>query len=70
MFDADEMKRRFMYHAPNDVTKELHQDVRVRVLEFADFLNAALPDSREKSAAFTALEESQFWAHAALARNL
>lgn len=68
---AEELERRFKYHAPNDATRDLHQDVRVTVIGFARFLDQTLPgDSREKSLAFTALEESQFWAHAHLARNL
>lgn len=68
--DEAELNRRFLYHAPNDLTKDIHQLVRLRVLEFAEFLADTLPDGREKSLAFTALEESQFWAHAAIAREL
>jgi hypothetical protein len=68
--DRSELDRRFKYHAPNDITRDVHQLVRVKVLEFAEFLDEALPDGREKSLAFTALEESQFWAHAAIAREV
>ena len=34
----------------------------------AALLNSRIPDSREKSLAVTALEESMFWANAGLAR--
>ncbi len=67
---TDEFNRRFLYHAPNDDTRALHQAVRDQVMEFAMFLDDLPGDSREKALAFTALEESQFWAHAHLARNL
>lgn len=67
----EEIERRFKYHAPSDATRDLHQTIRERVIEFARFLDDALPgESREKSLAFTELETSQFWAHAHLARNL
>ena len=67
----EEMARRFKYHAPSETTRDLHEDLREATLEFAAKMVALLPgDSREKSLAFTAFEESQFWAHAHLARNL
>jgi hypothetical protein len=69
--DAAEIARRFRYHAPNDATRLLHEEVRHQVIKFAERLDELLPgESREKSLAFTALEESQFWAHAYLARNV
>jgi hypothetical protein len=68
--DRAELDRRFKYHAPDDLTRDVHQLVRVKVLEFAELLDDALPEGREKALAYTALEESQFWAHAAIAREI
>lgn len=69
--DQAERDRRFKYHAPTEATRDLHDQVRTEVLSFAERLDLLLPgESREKSLFWTALEESQFWAHAHLARNL
>lgn len=67
----EELTRRFKYHAPTKDTQDKHQQIREAVILFARILDASLPgESREKSLAFTQLEESQFWAHAHLARNI
>ncbi len=67
----EELARRFKYHPPTDATREVHEVIRQRVIEFAAFLDETLPgESREKALAFTELEQSQFWAHAHLARNV
>lgn len=70
VIDKAEIERRFLYHAPNENTRKLHDDVREVTLDYALFLLDALPESREKSLAFTALEEASYHAHAAIARNL
>jgi hypothetical protein len=68
---AEELERRFKYHPPNDETRAIHNEVRDLVMNFAAELDELLPgESREKSLFFTSLEESQFWAHAHIARNL
>jgi hypothetical protein len=66
--DAAEIDRRFTYHRPEGQKVTDHDDVRREFKVFADGLAALLPESREKSLAFTALEEASFWAHAAIAR--
>lgn len=60
---------RFSYHRPEGNKVEDHEDVRNIYREFALLLAPNLPTGREKSLAFTALEESSFWAHAAIARS-
>jgi hypothetical protein len=67
--DEDEIERRFSYHNPTDTTRGTHDIWRGIAHDLARHLNNQLPDSREKSLAFTALEEMSFWVHACIARN-
>lgn len=69
--DEAELDRRFTYHAPTDTTRALHEAWRGFERRFAEAIND-LPggDTREKSLAFTKLEETTFWVHAHIARNL
>ena len=64
--DSAEIEKRFSSHAGR---AEEHDEVRAAYKDFAERLAAATPAGREKSLAFTALEESSFWAHAAIARE-
>lgn len=68
--DDAEIERRFTYHRPEGDRITQHDSIREFYKDWAYLLKATLPDGREKSLAFTALEESSFWAHAAVARNL
>lgn len=70
--DPREIDRRFLYHAPTEGTRELHDKVRYLTLTYAHAMAELLDgqSSREISLVFTALEESSFWAHAHIARNL
>jgi plasmid stabilization system protein ParE len=63
-----ELNRRFDYHAPDAGRVAAHQEVRTAAKAFA-FVLTNLPEGREKALAFTALEESTFWANAAIARE-
>jgi hypothetical protein len=67
--DQAEIDRRFDYHAPDDLKVAQHQMVRDSAKNMAKLFTDLLPESREKSLAFTALEEVVFWANAAIARN-
>jgi hypothetical protein len=66
--DSAEINRRFDHHPPSGEAVNLHQFVRQDAKAFAVSLTS-LPECREKSLAFTALEESLFWANAAIARE-
>jgi hypothetical protein len=69
--DQDEINRRFEYHAPDEKTRNLHDQYRVLEKQYAELINE-LPggETREKSLAYTKLEEMAFWVHAHIARNL
>jgi hypothetical protein len=68
--DAAEINKRFDHHPPGERKTPIHTEVRAAFKELAEVLADSLPESREKSLAITALEESGFWAQAAVARNI
>jgi hypothetical protein len=67
--DTNELINRFRFHPVNDVTVKMHEKARALVIDLALELNSLLPDSREKSLAMTALQESLMWANASIACN-
>jgi hypothetical protein len=66
--DQAEIDKRFDHHPPTDEKVVVHRVVRASYKELAESI-ASLPESREKSLALTALEESLMWANACIARN-
>ena len=66
---AEELNNRFNYHAPKVGQRAKYAEVRQRIKEFAAYLNNELPEGREKSIAFTELEQVMFYANAAIARR-
>lgn len=66
---ADELQKRFTYHAPKPGQPEKYEAIRNKAKELAELIDAECPDSREKSLAMTSLEESVMWANASIARN-
>jgi hypothetical protein len=69
MADAADLANRFTYHAPKDGQPETYRALRDQAHELAEAINAAAPESREKSLAFTHLEQAVMWANAAIARH-
>jgi hypothetical protein len=67
--DKAEIDHRFDYVAPNNQTVPVHLHTRAEYKRLAETLARTIPESREKSLAITALEESLMWANAAIARN-
>jgi hypothetical protein len=69
--DAKNIENNFVYHAPNAELEQplKYEQIRLEAREFALFLTAACPPSRELSLALTNLEQAVFWANAAIARN-
>jgi hypothetical protein len=69
MIDQKEIEKRFTYHTPKDNQPLRYEQIRSFAADFAVLLNNLCPESREKSLAFTALEEAVMWANASIARN-
>lgn len=67
--DEKEMQIRFTYHAPKDDQPIRYVNIREQGFAMASMINDSCPESREKSLAFTALEEAVMWANAAIARR-
>lgn len=65
----DDIEKRFTYHAPKLDQPARYSEIRALGKNLAFLIEEACPDSREKSLAFTKLEEAVFWANAAIARN-
>lgn len=67
--ELQELNNRFTYHAPKSDQPKRYQEIRSTALTLASVVNLLTPESREKSLAFTKIEEAVFWANAAIARN-
>ncbi len=66
---AEELSKRFTYHAPKADQPARYEAIRVAAHELAGEITWLTPTSREQSLALTSLEEAVFWANAAIARN-
>jgi hypothetical protein len=66
--EAD-LLNRFTYHAPHGNQTDRYQMLRSQALDLALAIAEKCPPSRERSLAFTALEEAVMWANASIARN-
>jgi hypothetical protein len=67
--EQSDLEKRFMYHPPKEGQPEKYVCIRDTAKAMAFVLNELCPDSREKSLAMTALEETVMWANASIARN-
>lgn len=65
-FDID---RVFTYHPPSGSQIPRYEIIRAHVRELAILIEQSCPDSREKSLAFTSLQQVSMWANAAIAIN-
>lgn len=71
MTTHEELANRHAYHPPaNDDIVKLHEDVRNHTAKLAYWLNANLPESREKSQALTDVDNAMLHANAAVARHM
>ena len=62
-----EIVDRYCYHKPTEQSVKEHEDLRIKFIFLASYLDGLLPNGREKSLAHTALQEASMWAHAAVA---
>jgi hypothetical protein len=66
---SPEIEKRFTYHPLKDGQPELYQAIRDMAKMMATIIENTCPESREKSLAFTNLEQAVMWANASIARN-
>ena len=64
-----DIEKNFTYHKPTEEQAVKYVNIRNTAKQFAQLIEACCQDSREKSLAFTKLEEAVMWANAAIARN-
>lgn len=64
-----ELNHRFTYHSPRTGQPERYTRIREKAKELALLIMEDTPESREQSLAFTNLEQTVFWANAAIARR-
>lgn len=67
--DKQIIDNNFRYHAPVGAQEAVYDAIRGVAKTLADFINEVCPESREKSLAFTNLEQSVMWANASIARS-
>ncbi|WP_339211886.1 hypothetical protein [Paenibacillus sp. FSL L8-0333] len=63
------IENNFSYHAPKPEQPDIYEQIREKAKELAYLIEEVTPKSREQSLAMTNLEQSVFWANAAVARN-
>lgn len=64
-----QIENNFKQHGVTKANGLLMDGLRTACKNIASDIDAACPNSREKSVAMTKLEEVMFWANAAIARN-
>jgi hypothetical protein len=65
----ERIENNFTYHPPITGQQERYETIRNKAKELAYLIADMTPASREQAVAFTKIEESVFWANAAIARN-
>ncbi len=72
MLSEKEQKRLendFTYHPPKGTQADRYGEIRTKAKEFAELIFNHCPDSRERSAALTKIDEAVFFSNASIARN-
>ena len=65
----DARLKAFTYQRPSQDVQETMGALRTHMQDLTIFLDASVPECREKSLAFTALEEASMWAMKALSHT-
>ncbi len=69
MSKKDQIEKAFTHYPPTPGQLERYTQIRNKAKELAFVIDGCVPDSREKSVAFTELESAVMWANAGIARN-
>lgn len=69
MTTREELLIRFTYHAPKGDQPRRYEELRAQARKLAELIVDLTPESREQSLALTNLEQTAFWANAAIARR-
>jgi len=64
-----QIENTFTYHAPKGDQTERYEKLRSKAKELASLMASACPNSREKSLAFTNLQQAVMWANDSIAIN-
>ena len=65
----ERIERNFKYYKPDAMQISIYQDIRNKAKDLALFIDMNCPDGRERSLAFTKVEEAVMWANASIARS-
>lgn len=65
----EQIENTFTYHAPKGNQPQRYEILRINARVLAHQINENCPESREKSLAFTALQQCIMWANASIAIN-
>jgi hypothetical protein len=66
---SEEIDNNFAYHEATPTQAAKYINIRDHGHSLARLINEYCPEGREKSLAFTKLEEAVMWANAGIARN-
>jgi len=66
---AEQIENTFTYHKPFGDQPARYEALRASAKELAQLIQASCPESREKSLAFTNLQQAIMWANASIAIN-
>jgi len=65
----DRIENDFVYHKPKEGQGEKYDVIRSTAKQFAHLIDSLCPESREKSRAFSAMEDVCYHANASIARH-
>jgi hypothetical protein len=65
----EQIENAFTYHVPKGDQTARYEILRYSAKQLATIFNACCPESREKSLAFTSLQQAIMWANASIAIN-
>jgi len=64
-----DIENNFTYHAPKEDQPVKYEKIREQAKKIAYWIEENCPEGRERSLAFTKLEEAVMWANASIARD-